>query len=213
MAADRKPLVVGLTGAIGAGKSAVAGLLATKGVPIIDADALGREIWEASDQLKAALATTFGPAIVARDGSIDQQALAREAFASPERTAQLNEIVHPLLWARLKEELAAYRNDAVVVVDAALIVEWRDSLPVDVIVVVDAPEDARRERTRDKYDEGDFSARQARQLDAAAKRAAADVVLDNSGSQADLAVKVDLLYNKLFAFAESGQIPTEKIVI
>jgi dephospho-CoA kinase len=210
---ERKPLVVGLTGPIGAGKSTVAGLLAAKGIPVIDADVLGREVWEASDQLKAALAATFGPMILNPDGSVDRQALAREAFTSAEAAARLNEIVHPFLWARLKEEIAGRPKAGVVIVDAALIVEWRDSLPVDVIVVVDAAERVRRERTRDKYEGGDFSARQARQLDAAAKSAAANIVLDNSGSQAELAVKVDLLYNTLSAIAESGRTPTEKLVI
>jgi dephospho-CoA kinase len=209
----RKALVVGLTGPIGAGKSAVAALLAAKGVPVIDADELGREVWNASDQLKAALAATFGPPVLTPDGSIDRQALAREAFASEEATARLNDIVHPFLWARLTEEIAAHGNDAVVVVDAALIVEWRDSLPVDVVVVVDAPEDVRRERSRHKYDDGDFSVRQARQLDAASKRAAAHIVLDNSGSPAELAVKADLLYNMLSAIAESGHPPAETLVI
>jgi len=203
--AEPKTLVVGLTGPIGAGKSTVAGFLAAKGVPVIDADALGREVWETSDQLRAALAVNFGPAILAGDGSIDRRVLAREAFASEEAAAKLNEIVHPFLWARLKDEIAARRNAPLVVVDAALIVEWRDSLPVDVVVVVDAPEPVRRERSRQKYEDEDFSARQARQLDAAAKRAAADVILDNSGSQAELAVKAEILYNTLSAMAKGAR--------
>jgi len=210
---ERKPVVVGLTGPIGAGKTTVADLLSAKGVPVIDADALGREVWETSDQLRAALAVAFGPAILARDGSIDPRALAREAFASEKTTARLNEIVHPFLWARIKAEIAAHRNAPLVVVDAALIVEWRRSLPVDVVVVVDAPESIRKERSRHKYEEKDFRARQARQLDDAAKRAAADIVLDNSGSQAELVVKAELLYNTLSAIAEGDRPPAETLVI
>jgi dephospho-CoA kinase len=213
MGAARKTLVAGLTGPIGAGKSTVAELLAARGVPIIDADALGREVWVASDQLRAALAANFGPAILAGDGSIDQHALAREAFASEEATARLNEIVHPFLWARLKEEVAAHRNASFLVIDAALIVEWRDSLPVDVVVVVDAPESVRRERSRERYDDEDFSARQSRQLDAAAKRAAADIIIDNSGSQAELAIKAGILYNTLSGMARGDQNRAGTLVI
>lgn len=213
MGTERKPVVVGLTGPIGAGKSTVADLLSAKGVPVIDADALGREVWETSDQLRAALAVAFGPAILARDGSIDQRALAREAFASEKATARLNEIVHPFLWARIKAEIAVHRNAPLVVVDAALIVEWRRSLPVDVVVVVAAPESIRKERSRHKYEEEDFHARQARQLDAAGKRAAADIIFDNSGSQAELAVKAELLYNTLSAIAEGDRPPAETLVI
>ena len=213
MAAKKKPLVIGLTGAIGAGKSAVAALLSAKGIPVIDADALGREVWEASAELKDALAAAFGPAIMRADGSVDRRALAREAFASEEATARLNAIVHPFLGARIRDEIAAQRDVPFVVVDAALIVEWGASLPVDVVVVVDAPEGVRRERSRDKYDEADFSARQARQLDAAAKRAAADIIIDNSGSQAELAAKADLLYNELLALANGRGRPAEAPII
>jgi dephospho-CoA kinase len=208
-----KTLVVGLTGPIGAGKSTVAELLAARGIPVIDADALGREVWETSEQLRAALAATFGPAVLADDGSIDQRALAREAFASEEAAARLNEIVHPFLWARLEEEVAARRNAPFLVIDAALIVEWRDSLPVDVVVVVDAPESVRRERSRSRYEEEDFSARQSRQLDAAAKRAAADIILDNSGSRAELALKTEILYNTLSGIAQGNPSPGETLVI
>lgn len=179
--------------------------MAARAVPVIDADALGREVWEKSGQLRAALATTFGPAILAPDGAIDQRALAREAFASEEATARLNEIVHPFLWARLKDEIAAHRDAPLLVIDAALIVEWRDSVPVDVVVVVDAPENVRRARSRDKYEDENFSARQARQLNAAAKRAAADIILDNSGSQAELAVKAEMLYNTLWALGQGDR--------
>jgi dephospho-CoA kinase len=208
----RKPLVVGLTGSIGAGKSTVAALLAARGAPVLDADVLGREVWETSDQLRAALAVTFGPAIIAADGSIDQRALAREAFASGNTAARLNELVHPFLWARIREEIAGLRDVPFVVVNAALIVEWRGALAIDVVVVVDAPEPTRRERTRGKYDEEDFIARQRCQLDAAAKRAAADIIIDNSGTQAALALKAELLYYKLSSTAERGRPPEGTLI-
>jgi dephospho-CoA kinase len=210
---ERQAVVVGLTGAIGAGKSTVASLLAEKGAAVIDADALGREVWETSPRLRAGLAEAFGPQILAPDGDIDRKALAREAFASEKALARLNEVVHPLLWKRLRAEIAAQRNVPLVVVDAALIVEWGRSLPVDVVVVVDAPEGIRKERSRLKYEERDFYARQTRQLDAPAKRAAADIIIENGGSQAELAAKTELLYKILAAIAKGDELPGETLVI
>lgn len=189
-----KPLVVGLTGPVGGGKSTVAALLAKKNVPIIDADALGRDVVETSASVRTELAAAFGPSVVTADGGVDRPALARAAFASEEGTLRLNAIAHPLLWARIKSEVASRPDADVVVIDAALIVEWGAALPVDFVVVVDAPEDARRQRSRDKYDEKDFSARQGRQLDAERKRARADVIVDNAGSPRELEEKVDRLY-------------------
>jgi dephospho-CoA kinase len=194
MSWPQKPLVVGLTGPIGAGKSAVAGLLSKKGLPIIDADTLGRDVVETAAHVKTELAAAFGTSIFTAAGGVDRLALARAAFETEEATRRLNAIVHPLLWTRVKSEVASYPDADVVVIDAALIVEWGATLPVDVVVVVDAPEAVRKKRSRRKYDEKDFYARQGHQLDARRKRARADVIIDNAGSQRELEKKVDRLY-------------------
>lgn len=212
MPRPRKPLVVGLTGPVGGGKSTVAALLSEKSVPIIDADALGRDVVETSTNVQTELAAAFGPSVITAAGNVDRPALARAAFASEEGTLRLNAIVHPPLWARIKSEVASRPDADVVVIDAALIVEWGAALPVDLVVVVDAPEDARRHRSRDKYDEKDFYARQGRQLDAQRKRARADVIVDNAGSPRELEEKVDRLYRMLKATA-SGKTARAKPVI
>jgi len=201
MIASAKPLVVGLTGAIGAGKSTVAGLLSKKGVPVIDADALGRDVVKTSARVREGLRAAFGPSVFTARGDVDRDALARAAFASEEAAARLNAVVHPALWERIRRELAAHKNADVVVIDAALIVEWGSPLPVDLVVVVDAPEDVRKRRSRGKYGEEDFYARQRRQFDERRKLSRADVVVDNSGSPAELEKKVDILYRVLLETA------------
>jgi dephospho-CoA kinase len=213
MPTRKKALIVGLTGPIGAGKTTVAGLLRERGVPIIDADALGRELWESSSRFKGELVAAFGPSILTADGAVDRRALARAAFASEEAAARLNALTHPVLWDRIKAEIAAEKGTDIIVIDAALIVEWIKSLPVDVVVVVDAPEDVRKARSRHKYEESDFDARQARQINAAGKRAEADIIVDNAGSEEELREKVDVLFRALKDKAQGKNLSFEPLII
>ena len=85
-------------------------------------------------------------------------------------------------------------------------------MPVDVVVVVDAPEDVRKKRSQDTYDETDFYARQSRQFDARGKKGQADVIVDNAGSWRELENKVDRLYRILKEMAR-GKTPRAKPVI
>jgi dephospho-CoA kinase len=213
MPTGKRTLIVGLTGPIGAGKTTVAGLLREKGVPIVDADALGRELLESSSRFKAELAAAFGPSILTADGAVDRRALARAAFASKETAARLNALSHPLLWDRIKGEIAAQKGADIIVIDAALIVEWIKYLRVDVVVVVDAPENVRKARSRHKYEEDDFDARQARQIDAAGKRAEADIIVNNDGSEEELKEKVNVLFRALKDRAQGKNLPTEPLII
>jgi len=162
--------------------------------------------------VKTELAAAFGPSIFTAHGGVDRLALARAAFASAEATARLNAIVHPRLWDRIKNEVASRSDADIVVIDAALIVEWGAGLPVDVVVVVDAPEDVRKKRSQDTYDETDFYARQSRQFDARGKKGQADVIVDNAGSWRELENKVDRLYRILKEMAR-GKTPRAKPVI
>lgn len=208
-----KPLVVGLTGAIGAGKTTVAKLLLDKGVPVIDADALGREILETSERVRAAVREAFGPSVFGADGRVNRAELARVAFSSRDTVKRLNEAVHPALVERIINELASYQNVDIVAIDAALIVEWGATLPVDLTVAVEAPEDIRRERSRQKYGAYDFSARQASQLDVLRKRVRADVIVDNAGSLADLKKKADRLYRVLLEVVEGKTLAKKPLTI
>jgi dephospho-CoA kinase len=206
-----RPLVVGLTGAIGAGKTTVARLLLGRGITVIDADELGRRVLEEGAVPAAALAREFGATILNDDGSVDRKALAREAFRSADSVAALNELIHPALWERLRQEIAAQGKESIIVIDAALIVEWEGAVPVDVVVVVEAPAAARLERSRAKYGPADFEARQARQLDAEAKRAAADVIIDNSGAEEELGPKIDALVDILGRLAAGERLPSSPL--
>ncbi|WFE20865.1 dephospho-CoA kinase [Solwaraspora sp. WMMD937] len=189
-------LRVGLTGGIGAGKSAVANRLATHGAVIVDADRLAREVVAPGTDGLARVVAAFGPEVVADDGALDRPALGARVFADPAARRRLEKIVHPLVRARTAELTAAAPADAVVVNDVPLLVETGLAATYHLVVVVSAAEQLRVERlTRDRgMAPDDARARIRAQADDAQRRAAADVLLDNDGSRDDLTVTVDRLW-------------------
>ncbi len=162
-------LKVGLTGGLGSGKSAVAMVWAAAGVPVLQADALGRELMQPGQAVYAAIVEAFGPHVVGGDGQLDRAALAREAFEGG-ALQRLNAIVHPAVIAAQAAEfhrLAATGQHPVAAVESALIFEasgdvfeasgsaqqpdtpptvpgWRQRF--DVLVLVAAPGATRIER-------------------------------------------------------------------
>ncbi|KWW99883.1 dephospho-CoA kinase [Carbonactinospora thermoautotrophica] len=190
---------VGLTGGIGSGKSEVSRLLAAHGAIVVDADRLAREVVEPGSPGLARVVEEFGPGVLRPDGSLDREKLAGIVFADPERRRALNEIVHPLVRRRAEELTAQAGEDAVVVHDVPLLVENRMAPLYDLVVVVDAPVEIQLERLvrRRGMTEEAARARIAAQASREERLAVADVVIDNSGSLADLKRQVDQLWAEL----------------
>ncbi len=186
---------IGLTGGIAAGKSVVSARLTELGAVVIDHDLLAREVVATGSPGLAAIAATFGPGVITPLGTLDRSALGRTVFADPDARDRLNAIVHPLVKqaaARL-EAAAAGLGGAVVVHDIPLLVETGQAGHFDELVVVDAPPEL---RVRRLVEERGLTAaeaweRLAAQADDEARLAAADVVLDGSGSVAELRAQVD----------------------
>ncbi|MBK6763706.1 MAG: dephospho-CoA kinase [Micrococcales bacterium] len=182
---------IGLTGGIGSGKSTVAGMLEDLGAHVIDADALAREVVAPGTDGLAELVAQFGTGILAADGSLDRAALGAVVFADPAARERLNAITHPRIAARTAELVAALPDDAVLVHDVPLLAELGMQDAYDLVVVVDAPDDIRVARLMQRgLDERDARARIAAQASRDQRLAIADVVLDNSGSLADLKAQV-----------------------
>jgi dephospho-CoA kinase len=190
---------VGLTGGIGSGKSTVAGMLAAKGAVIIDADRIARELVEPGGEALAELVTEFGPRILAADGSLSRAELAGMAFSDPRATERLNAIMHPLIRAEAARQLTAAQDAPVVVYDMPLLVETGQADLVDVVVVVDVPEDVQVERAvrLRGLDEADVRRRMEVQAAREDRIAAADAVIDNSGPVEETQAAVDALWSWL----------------
>jgi len=185
------PFVVGLVGRAGSGKSSVARALERVGAVVLDADRIGHEVTDRDPAVRAALIADYGPAVYLEDGTLNRRLVATAVFSNPAALAALNRLVHPRILAVLRERLSrlANRGGATVVVDAALMLDWAFERECDAVVAVTAPEALRIERLGRArgWSAAEAQRRLAAQRDDAAFAAAADVVLENRGSEAELA--------------------------
>jgi dephospho-CoA kinase len=177
-------LRVGLTGGIGSGKSTVARTFAARGATVVDADAIAREVVEPGTRALRAIVERFGPGILRSDGSLDRPALGRIVFEDREALRDLEAITHPAIWEVTATRLATARRNGVVVHDMPILVEKRLTADYHLVVVVDTPEEERvRRLVADRgMSEQDARNRIAAQASDAERYAAADAVLDNTGS-------------------------------
>ncbi|AGB23356.1 dephospho-CoA kinase [Mycobacterium sp. JS623] len=198
-------LRIGLTGGIGAGKSTVSAAFAECGGIVVDGDVIAREVVEPGTEGLAQLVEAFGEDILLADGALNRPALAAKAFVDDEKRATLNGIVHPQVARRRQEILDAVHDDAVVVEDIPLLVETGMAPLFPLVVVVTADEETRVERLIKRgMDEADARARIKAQAPEEQRRAIADVLLDNSGSQGELVEEArDLWYNRVLPLAHN----------
>jgi dephospho-CoA kinase len=192
--------MVGLTGGVGAGKSAVSALLAGHGATVVDADAIAREVIEPGTAGYDAVVARFGPAVVAADGSLDRAAIAEIVFADEAARNDLNAIVHPLVGRRSAQLLVAVPEHAIVVYDVPLLVEGGLAAGFDVVVVVEAAEATRLARLAQRgLPESQARARMAAQAGDDERRAVAHEVINNDGTREALADEVRELWQRLLA--------------
>jgi dephospho-CoA kinase len=200
-------LLVGLTGNIGSGKSAVAQLLSERGATIIDADVLARRAVEVGTPAYKAIAERWGTSILASDGAIDRAALRRIVFSDPVQLEQLNAYVHPEV-ERMREALvqqARERGDRLVVCDVPLLFERRLTESFDRIVLVDAPRPVRLERLVGERGLRETEAMDmiVAQMPAELKRARADHIIDNDGTLTQLDQRVTEVWSALLREASA----------
>jgi dephospho-CoA kinase len=192
-------LRVGLTGGIGSGKSEVSKRLAAQGAVIIDADAIAREVVAPGTDGLADVVEAFGKEILRADGELDRPRLGDIVFADPELREKLNAIIHPRVGARMAELEQGAGPGAIVVHDVPLIAESGLASAYDLVVVVDVPPRLQVERlvrnrgmTREQA-----QARMAAQASREQRLAIAGIVIDNSGSRAELDRQVGDLWAEL----------------
>lgn len=188
---------IGLTGGIGSGKSTVAGMLATRGAAVIDADAISRSVTAPGGRAIAAIAQAFGPAMIDTQGAMDRQVMRETVFQNPEAKKQLEAIIHPLVSQITTEQAQAAEQSGhrVLVFDVPLLVEsgerWRKQ--VDRVVVVDCDADTQRQRVmaRSGLAAEEIDRIVSLQASRAQRLACADVVIFNQGlSLAELEAEV-----------------------
>ena len=196
-------LLVGLTGGIGSGKSTFAALLAERGAQIIDADLIGREALQPGQPAWHSVVDQFGDEIlVPGTMDVDRKRLAGIVFEDKRALAALNAIVHPVIFREIADRLERLRDtDAIVILDAALLVELGmvDNLDHTIVVVADEAKRFERlisSRGMSRKEIADRMAAQAPTEDLVAR---ADIVIENTGSLDRLAVEADRVYSTLAA--------------
>ena len=195
---------VALTGGIASGKTTVANLLAEHGALLIDSDQLAREVVEPGTPGLAQVVTRFGEQVLTQTGRLDRQALGEIVFADAAARADLNAIINPLVRRRRAELIAQAAADQIVVSVIPLLVETGLVDQFDAVVVVDVPSQTQVARLVRR---NDISPEQAQaRLDAQASRAerlaAADWVVTNSGSRAELEAQVERLWSQMRSKAQ-----------
>jgi dephospho-CoA kinase len=196
-------LRVGITGGIGSGKSAVTDRLAGRGITIVDADTVAREIVAPGSEALAAIAKHFGEGIIMPDGQLDRPALRRIVFAEPEERRWLEALTHPLIGLSIARQLDEAES-VYAVLSSPLLLEGTQRDFVGHVVVVDVPESLQIIRTiaRDNNNEALVRAIMDAQMSREARLALADTIIDNSGSLEELDQQVDALHEKLTTLAE-----------
>ncbi len=191
-------LRVGLTGGIGSGKSTVSAQLGALGAVVVDADVVAREVVEPGTPALTEIQARFGSEVIQPDGTLDRPALGRQVFGDPPALRDLEAITHPAIWERTEHLIREAPEDAVVVHDMPLLVEKEMVGEYHLVLVVGAGEGTRLRRLVEHrgMPEPDARARIASQADDAARRAAADVWLDNEGGLMSLEAGVRRVWHE-----------------
>ncbi|MCM3380491.1 dephospho-CoA kinase [Shouchella clausii] len=178
---------IGLTGGIASGKSLVATYLEKQGIPVVDADKLARQVVEPGEPALAQIVATFGEHVLQDDGTLDRKQLGAIIFGDEQKRKQLNEIVHPAVRQLMKKQADLYeqRGYTRVVLDIPLLYESNLFHMVNQVwlVYVDEATQLRRLIERDGLTETEAKQRIAAQMPLTAKKAQADVLIDNNGTK------------------------------
>ena len=178
--------VIGLTGGIGTGKTAVSAILEEQGAAILNADLIGHEVYAPGRPAYNNIVDEFGPVVVAEDGTIDRKKLGPIVFGDPAKLARLNAITHPRIKEMMREKLAEMeaRGADFVVLEAALLFDagWDDLTDEVWVTVVDAQTAARRTSERSGIPVEQVLERiQKAQMASDERVRRSDVVIDTSG--------------------------------
>jgi dephospho-CoA kinase len=195
-------LKVGLTGGIAVGKSTVVSMFEALGAICYDADRIAREVVEPGRPALAAVVAEFGPTVLRSDGTLDRAALGAIVFADATRRARLEAILHPPIVAeqdRLIREAGARDANAVVIVDAALMIESGGYKRFDVLIVVHCDEAVQLERLmrRSGLTREQARARIDAQMPQREKLRFADHAIDTTGTLDDVRRQVEALWREL----------------
>lgn len=192
-------MIIGLTGSIASGKSTVAKMIQSYGLPIVDADLVARKVVEPGTPTLKKIAEAFGPEVMAQDGSMDRTKLGSIIFHNEEMRKTLNNIIHPAIreeMLRQRDEFMSY-GEKNIFMDIPLLFESKLEHFVEKIIVVSVSKEVQLQRLmeRNGFTENEANARIATQIPVKEKERLADAVIHNNGTLEDTAIQLqNILY-------------------
>lgn len=192
-------MIIGLTGSIASGKSTVAKMIESYGLPIVDADVVARQVVEPGTPTLNKIAEAFGPEVIAHDGSMDRAKVGSIIFHNEEMRKTLNGIIHPAI----REEMLRQRDEFIsfgeknIFMDIPLLFESKLEHFVEKIIVVSVKKEVQLQRLmeRNGYSEDEANARIATQIPVKEKEQLADAVIHNNCTLEDTAIQLqNILY-------------------
>ncbi len=190
-------MLIGLTGKIGSGKSSAASILESFGAIIIDADKIGHQVVDNSKALQMKLQKEFGKDIISKTGKVNRKKIAQRAFANDTGKKKLNSIVHPYLLKEIKSQIHKYiKNNNIIVIDAALLLDWNYDKKVDYVLVIHTSLENRIRRLKSRgITRIDAISRDKAQLPYKEYQRRADKVILNNSTPTNLKNKLSKLWH------------------
>ena len=202
------PLIIGLTGGIGSGKSEASKRFAERGVLVVDADVVAREVVEPGKPALMQIAAHFGTDILDATGSLQRGKLREIIFSNSTEKQWLESLLHPIINAEIRRQLAGATSPYSILA-SPLLLETRQFELVDRILVIDASEQQQLERAskRDKNNEGQIKAIMETQLSRQERCARATDIIQNHGSIDEIDEQVEKLHQLYLELAQSTAKP------
>jgi len=197
-------LLIGVTGGIACGKTEVCKVFQKRGATVLSGDQIGKEVVEKNKKVLKELVQTFGENILKQDGTLNRRKLGKIAFATKESRDKLNRIIHPYLLRGLRKRIESLRKkdkEAVVVIDAALIVEWGWEKELDWLIFVESKrkDKIKRLQKQKSYSKKEALDRIRSQLPEIAKKRLADFVIRNDKGLAELRIKANRVWKHIIS--------------
>jgi len=198
-----KPFTVGLTGGLGSGKTAVAGLFALRGIAVVDSDEIAHELTRAGGAAIEPIRTAFGAAFIGAEGALDRAAMRKLVFGDPRARRKIEAILHPLIREESARRSERATSAYVILVVPLLVESGADRSRYSRVLVVDCTEAQQIERVKRRSGLSDDEVRDILSAQATRERrlAQADDVIDNSGSLDALEQQVALVHEKYLRLA------------
>lgn len=199
---EKNMLLIGVTGGIACGKTEVCKVFQRKGAAILSGDQIGKEVVEENKRVLKELVLAFGESILTKNGKLNRRKLGQIAFASQEAKEKLNGIIHPYLLRELRQRIKDLRNKGkmpVVVIDAALIVEWGLEKELDYLIFVESKREDKIKRLKEEkgYTRREALDRIKSQLPERVKKRKADFVIRNDKGLAELRQRAERVWKHL----------------